>query len=292
MSTTVVPRLFCFGLGYSAAALAARLAAEGYRLAGTCRSEARRTTLRAAGIDAYLFDRGRPLDAAAALAGTTHLLSSVPPDDAGDPVLDQHAADIAGLGGLAWVGYLSTTGVYGDRQGGWVDEDAPLTPATERGRRRVDAERQWLRLFDAHGLPVHRFRLAGIYGPGRSQLDAIKAGTAQRIDKPGQVFSRIHVDDIAAVLAASIARPNPGAAYNVCDDEPAPPAEVVAFACDLLGLAPPPLVSFAEARLSAMGRSFFAESKRVSNARIKHELGVQLRYPTYREGLAALASRR
>jgi nucleoside-diphosphate-sugar epimerase len=291
MPSRAAPRLFCFGLGFSAEALAKRLAAEGYRISGTCRSEDRRQRLQAMGIEAYLFDRGRPLaDAAAALKGVTHLLSSVPPDAAGDAVLDHHAADIAGIDGLAWCGYLSTTGVYGDRGGGWVDETAPLTPATERGHRRLAAEGRWLALLRDHQVPVHLFRLAGIYGPGRSQLDAVRAGTAQRIDKPGQVFSRIHVDDIAAVLAASLARPNPGAAYNVCDDEPAPPADVVAFACELLGVAPPPLTPFAEAKLSAMGRSFFAESKRVDNSRIKGELGVRLRYPTYREGLTALAA--
>ena len=282
-----LPRLFCFGFGYSAEALAGRLTAAGFSIAGTCRSEAKWEQLQAMGIEAYLFDRGRPLDrAAAALAGTTHLLSSVPPDAAGDPVLEQHAADIAQLGGLAWAGYLSTTGVYGDRQGGWVDENAALTPTTERGRRRVAAEAAWLKL----PAPVHLFRLAGIYGPGRSAIDAVRAGTAQRIDKPGQVFSRIHVDDIASVLLASIERPNPGAAYNVCDDEPAPPAEVVRFACELLGVPPPPLLPFAEAELSEMGRSFYAESKRVSNARIKAEIGVRLRYPSYREGLTALAA--
>jgi nucleoside-diphosphate-sugar epimerase len=281
-----MPRLFCFGFGYSAEALAIRLTAAGYDIAGTCRSEARRKELQAMGIEAYLFDRGRPLEnAAAALKGTTHLLSSVPPDAAGDAVLDQHAADIAGLR-LAWAGYLSTTGVYGDRQGGWVDENTSLAPTTERGRRRVAAEAAWQQL----ALPLHRFRLAGIYGPGRSQIDTVRAGTAQRIDKPGQVFSRIHVDDIATVLAASIAMPNPGAAYNVCDDEPAPPSDVVAYACQLLKLPPPPLVPFAEAQLSEMGRSFFAESKRVGNRRIKAELGVELRYPNYREGLAALAA--
>jgi nucleoside-diphosphate-sugar epimerase len=223
-------------------------------------------------------------DAPAVLRGVTHLLSSVPPDADGDPVLRHHAADLAALPGLAWVGYLSTTGVYGDRQGGWVDEDSNLTPGTERGRRRLAAERAWL----ASGLPVHLFRLAGIYGPGRNQLAGLRAGTAQRIDKPGQVFSRIHVDDIATVLAASIACPSPGRAYNVCDNEAAPPAEVVAHAAGLLGMAPPPLVPFATAELSPMARSFYADSKRVDNARIKAELGVALRYPTYREGLAAL----
>jgi nucleoside-diphosphate-sugar epimerase len=228
-------------------------------------------------------------EAATALAGTTHLLLSVPPDAAGDPVLRHHAADIAALD-LAWAGYLSTTGVYGDRGGGWVDEEVALSPSGERGRRRVEAEAAWLDLWRRHGTPVHIFRLAGIYGPGRSALDQVRAGTARRIDKPGQVFSRIHVEDIAAVLEASMARPRPGAIYNLCDDDPAPPAEVILHACRLLGREPPPLVPFAEAEkeMSAMARSFWDDNRRVSNCRIKEELGVRLRYPDYKSGLAAI----
>ncbi len=263
-------------------ALIARLRADGWRIAGTCRSPEKQARLATEGIEAQLFDRDRPLDdAAAALAGVTHILSSVPPDAAGDLVIDHHGQDLAALEDVAWVGYLSTTGVYGDRGGDWVSEDDDLRPSTERGRRRVAAERAWLAL----PLPVHLFRLAGIYGPGRNQLLSVRNGTAKRIDKPGQVFSRIHVDDIAAVLEASISRPNPGAAYNVCDDEAAPPQDVVAFAAGLLGVEPPPLVPFAAAELSPMGRSFYAESKRVRNDRIKSELGVRLAYPDYRNGL-------
>jgi nucleoside-diphosphate-sugar epimerase len=281
------PRLFCFGLGYSALALARQVAARGWRVAGTCRTEAKRAHLAAGGIEAFLFDRDRPLDdAAAALAGTSHLLGSVPPDARGDPVIDHHETDLRQLRGIVWAGYLSTTGVYGDRQGGWVDETSELEPTGERGLRRRDAERAWLGL----GLPVHLFRLAGIYGPGRSALDTVRSGAARRIDKPGQVFSRIHVDDIAQVLLASIARPNPGAAYNVCDDDPAPPAAVIEEACRLLKATPPPLEPFEQARasMSAMARSFYADNKRVRNDRIKKELGVRLIYPSYKEGLKAL----
>jgi nucleoside-diphosphate-sugar epimerase len=282
-------RLFCFGLGYSALALADRLLGEGWQVAGTCRSTDKQAALARRGIVAHLFDRDRPLaDPAAALAGAPYILSTVPPDAAGDPVLDHHAADLAALDRSSWVGYLSTTGVYGDRDGGWVDEDSPLRPSGERGRRRLAAETGWLELKRAHDLPVHLFRLPGIYGPGRSALDAVRSGTARRIVKPGQVFSRIHVADIAAVLRASMARPNPGAAYNVCDDDPAPPADVIAFACSLLGVAPPPPVPFEAADLSPMARSFYADNKRVRNARIKSELGVRLRYPDYRAGLTAL----
>lgn len=286
-------RLFCFGLGFSALALARRLVGEGWQIAGTCRTPEKVEALESEGIQTALFDRGRPLDnPAAALAGATHLLSSVPPDAEGDPVLDQHGADIAAQSGWQWLGYLSTTGVYGDRDGGWVDEDSALKPTGERGRRRVAAERAWLALGEACGAPVRLFRLAGIYGPGRNALASVRAGRAQRIDKPGQVFSRIHVDDIASVLEASIAAPTAGAAasraYNVCDDEAAPPQEVIAHACALLGVAPPPLVPFEQAELSPMGRSFYRDNKRVSNRRIKDELGVTLAFPDYRTGLAAL----
>jgi nucleoside-diphosphate-sugar epimerase len=283
-------RLFCFGLGYSAAVLTRRLIGRGWQVAGTTRSPERLRRIEALGAEAYLFDRGRPLaDPAAALAGATHILTSVPPDEAGEPVLDHHGADIASLAGLSWIGYLCTTGVYGDRGGGWVDETAELKPVSARSRRRVAAERAWMDLKRVHGAPVHIFRLAGIYGPGRSALDQVKAGTARRIDKPGQVFSRIHVEDIANVLEASMARPNPGAVYNVCDDEPAPAEQVTAYAAELLGQEPPPLVPFEEAELSPMARSFYADNRRVSNRRIHEELGVELAYPTYREGLRALA---
>jgi nucleoside-diphosphate-sugar epimerase len=282
-------RLFCFGLGYSALALIDRLRPAGWKIAGTCREGEARAPLAARAIEVHLFDRGRPLDdPAAALAGASHVLSSVPPDRQGDTVLDHHGRDIAGAQGLRWVGYLSTTGVYGDRGGAWVDESTPPAPTTERGRQRLAAEQGWLELGRRHGAPVHLFRLAGIYGPGRNQLAAARAGTAKRIDKPGQVFSRIHVADLARVLEASMARPDPGAVYNVCDDQAAPPQEVVAHACALLGLAPPPLIPFAEAELSVLARSFYAENKRVRNDRIKRELGVELAYPSYREGLQAL----
>lgn len=284
------PRLFCFGLGYSPLVLAGRLLSRGWRVAGTTRSPEKAAALAERGIEAFLFDDGRPLDdPGRALAGTTHLLSAVPPAAAvpgGDPVVAAHGEDLARLVGVRWAGYLSTTGVYGDHGGGWVDEGTPRMPGTRRGRARMEAEDAWLGL-GCRGLPVHLFRLPGIYGPGRSAIDSLRAGTARRIDKPGQVFSRIHVEDIATVLEASMAHPNPGAAYNVCDDEPAPGHEVIAHAARLLGIEPPPLVPFDEAALSPMAASFYADSKRVRNDRIKRELGVTLAYPSYRDGLAA-----
>lgn len=223
------------------------------------------------------------------MARATHLLVSIAPTEAGDPVLNNLRSQIAAAAShLEWVGYLSTTGVYGDHQGGWVDETTPLTPATQRGAMRVAAEAAWQALAAETGLALHIFRLAGIYGPGRGPFAKVRAGTARRIIKPGQVFSRIHVEDIVQTLRASINRPNPGAIYNLCDDDPAPPEDVIAHAAELLGLPLPAAVDFNDADLSPMARSFYAESKRVRNDRIKTELGVKLRYPSYREGLAAM----
>lgn len=282
--------LFCFGLGYAAGALSRRLLAQGWSVRGTSRSEAACAELAAQGITAWIFDRDRPLaDPAAALDGVTHILNSVPPDAVGDPVLDHHGGAIAALSPpLHWAGYLSTTGVYGDRGGALVDEASDRRPSTVRGERRVAAEDSWCGLWRDRGIPIHLFRLAGIYGPGRNALETVRRGQAHRIVKPGQVFSRIHVDDISAVLEASMGHPNPGAAYNVCDDEAAPPQDVIAFACELLGVDPPPEVPFDEANLSDMARSFYAENKRVANERIKNELGVTLACPDYRAGLRAL----
>jgi nucleoside-diphosphate-sugar epimerase len=280
-------RLFCFGLGYTALALARVLAAEGWQIAGTTRDPAKRTHLEREGIEVYGFERDRPLEQAErALAGTTHVLSSIAPDEQGDPVLGHHAGDLLRCASIVWAGYLGTTGVYGDRGGEWVSEADPVAPTMPRTLRRAHAEGHWL----ASGLPVHLFRLAGIYGPGpgRNALAAARAGTARRIVKPGQVFCRIHVDDIVQVLRASMARPNPGAIYNVADDEPAPPQDVVTFACRLLGIEPPPEIPFDRAELSPLARSFYSDSRRVANARIKDELGVSLHYRSYREGLRAL----
>lgn len=264
-------KLLVFGLGYTGRAFVRRLGPE-WDVTGTSRT-GDGGTLR--------FDRADPLSPSA-FEGTTHVLVSVPPDLAGDPVFDIHRAGIATLKRLQWLGYLSTTGVYGTRDGGWVDESSQCRPTNARAKRRVAAEQGWL----TRG--AHVFRLAGIYGPGRSAFDALRAGSAKRIDAGGQVFSRIHVDDIAAVLLASIARPRPGAIYNLCDDEPAAQEAVVAYASKLLGVEPPPLLPLAEAALSPMGRSFWADNKRVSNALIKEELSVALAYPSYRDGLAAI----
>ncbi|RMF08873.1 MAG: SDR family oxidoreductase [Alphaproteobacteria bacterium] len=279
--------LFCFGLGYSALRLACALTREGWDVAGTCRTEEKRAELEAEGITTYLMNHSEQPDPSV-FDAATHALVSIPPDADGDPVARTFGDPLARSERLQWLGYLSTTGVYGDKQGGWVDENTPVDPNTERGARRVAAERAWLALYQTQGLPVHIFRLAGIYGPGRNQLESVRAGNARRIVKPGQFFSRIHVDDIVRVLRASMAHPRPGAVYNVCDDEAAPPQDVVAYAAQLLGVDAPPEIPFEEARLTPMARSFYADNKRVRNDRIKTELGVSLAYPTYREGLEAL----
>ncbi|MHA6326270.1 SDR family oxidoreductase [Roseivivax sp. CAU 1753] len=275
--------LLSLGHGYTARALARRLLPQGWTVIGTTRDPARIEGLRATGVTPILWTRDA---VSAALADATHLLISAAPGKDADPALALAGDAIAARAAdLDWAGYLSTTGVYGDAGGGWVDETTPPAPTTDRGRARVAAEAQWSAI---PGLPLHIFRLAGIYGPGRGPFAKLRAGRAQRVVKPGQVFSRIHVDDIARVLDASIARPAPGTVYNVCDDDPAPPQDVIAFAASLLGLPVPPEVDFDDADMSAMARSFYADNKRVSNTRIKTDLGVALAYPDYRTGLRAL----
>lgn len=271
--------LLSLGHGYSAAALAARLLAQGWRVIGTTRNPARAEALLAVGVEPLLW----PGDLAPALAEATHILASAAPDEAGDPFLQAATVSLRAAR-PQWLGYLSTTAVYGDHQGAWVDETTPVTPQSVRARQRVLAEQQWL----ASGLPAHIFRLAGIYGPGRGPFEKVRDGSARRIIKAGQVFSRIHVEDIAETLLASMARPNPGAVYNVCDDDPAPPQDVLSHAAALLGLPEPPAVPYEAADMTPMARSFYAESKRVRNDRIKSELGVKLRFPDYRAGLAAM----
>ncbi|MBM3543137.1 MAG: SDR family oxidoreductase [Alphaproteobacteria bacterium] len=282
-------RLFAFGLGFSAQALAERLARRGFEIAGTARDPGNVVKLDAQGYAVTRF-AGEKGNAALPklLQGTTHLLLSIPPGAEGDPVLAHYRDELAALTSLQWIGYLSTVGVYGDQDGNWVDETTVPKPNNARTEARVEAERAWLGFGEAAGVPVQIFRLAGIYGPGRCVFDKLRDGTARRIRKGNQVFSRIHVEDIARVLEASIARPRAGAIYNVADDEPAAPGDVVAYAADMMGMKPPPEVPFEEADLTPMARSFYEGSRRIGNARIKSELGVTLRYPTYREGLAAL----
>ncbi|WP_368185427.1 SDR family oxidoreductase [Aestuariibius sp. HNIBRBA575] len=274
--------LLSFGHGYSARAIADLVIPHGWHVIGTTRNPDN--------IDAILDQGASPVqwpgaDLTSILDVATHLLISAAPGPDGDPVLNDLREEIAARRDrFEWVGYLSTTGVYGDHQGSWVDENTPLTPSTKRGEMRVKAEADWAAL----DLPLHIFRLAGIYGPGRGPFAKVRNGTARCIVKPDQVFSRIHVDDIAQTVAASMLNPNPGAIYNLCDDDPAPPQDVIAYAAELLGQTPPPSEDFATADMTPMARSFYAENKKVRNTRIKEELGIELRYPDYKSGLTAL----
>jgi nucleoside-diphosphate-sugar epimerase len=273
--------LFCFGLGYSALTLAKQLLGDGWRVSGTCRNSDKCEQLRSIGITAYIFDNDLPLQEIWDLQTVTHILHSIPPDESGDPVILQHLAQLQNLNNLEWFGYLSTTGVYGNHEGRWVDEETPLNPPEGRNRRRAESEKAWL----LSGLPAHIFRLSGIYGKGRSIIEELKAGTAHRVYKEQQVFSRIHVEDIAQILLASINNPNPGCIYNCADNEPAPQHEVVEYAAEILGVQPPPIINLEEAELSEMARSFWQNNRRVKNDRIKNEHKVKLKYPSYREGL-------
>ena len=276
--------LFCFGLGYCADYLSTKFIKQGWQVSATCRSSEKAAVMDASDIRPVLLP-GRKVTVTD-LGKADHILISVPPEqDGSDPVLNFAGAALAALQDqIKWVGYLSTTGVYGDHQGAWIDEETPAGLLSERGQRRVAAEAQWA----ATGLPMHYFRLAGIYGPGRNSLRALQNGTARRVVKQGQVFSRIHLADITRILEASIANPNAGRAYSVCDDTPAPPQDVVTYAAELMGVSPPALQDFATAELSPMARSFYGENKCIRNYRIKEELGVSLEYPDYRAGLSAL----
>jgi nucleoside-diphosphate-sugar epimerase len=279
-------RLLVFGLGYSASRFVERHGTAFAGIVGTRREPG--SAPAPDGAEAIAFDGDHAAPAlAGAVAAATHILVSIAPDKAGDPVLRRFGDAIAAAPDLAWIGYLSTVGVYGDFGGAWVDEDTPIRPSRDRNLRRAEAERDWLDLGRRTARAVQVFRLAGIYGPGRSAIDNVRDGSARRIVKPGQVFNRIHVDDIADAVMAGIARPDVLPIVNVVDDEPAPPQDVVAYAAGLLGVDPPPETPFDEAELSPMGRSFYSENKRVSNRLLRDGLGHDLVYPTYREGLAA-----
>ncbi|VDC20409.1 SDR family oxidoreductase [Pseudogemmobacter humi] len=274
--------LLSLGHGYCARALARHLSDKGWAVIGTTRDPAKAEALAAEGVEPLLWHPEHGADLAPALARATHILHSASPTEGRDPFLTLCPGILKAR--PEWMGYLSTTGVYGDTRGDWVDESTPPVPARARSGDRVMAERAWL----DSGLPVHVFRLAGIYGPGRGPFEKIRNGSARRILKEGQVFSRIHVEDIVQVLLASMAKPRPGAVYNLCDDLPSPAAEVLSHAAARLGLPEPPAIPFEEAKLPPLARSFYEECRRVRNDLIKTELGIELRYPDYRAGLAGI----
>ena len=273
--------LVIFGLGYSGAAVARMAAAHGVRVTATSRDPGRAAPL--AGVAVMGFGAALPED-------VTHVLATAPPDAAGDPVLRAYGGALASGGMLRWAGYVSTTGVYGDRGGAWVDETGVVAPGQERSRRRVAAEQAWASL--AGGVAVDLFRTAGIYGAGRSALDEVRAGRARRVVKPGHAFGRVHVEDIAGAVLAAARQGAPAGVrvLHLADDVPAETAEVVAEAARLLGVEPPPEVPFEQAVLamSEMGRSFWAENRRVASARTQELLGYRWRYPSFREGLRAI----
>jgi nucleoside-diphosphate-sugar epimerase len=278
--------LFVFGLGYSALHAVSVLRPAFASCAGTVRTAGKKVALQEEAIQAFLFDAEQEA-ISKALQKASHVLITVPPGETGDPVLSSWRSVLEQSQTVRWIGYLSSIAVYGDQQGGWVDEVSPTCPCSPRGRARLAAEQDWQH-FAAHtGKGLALLRLPGIYGPGRNALEALKEGTVRRILKPGQVFNRIHVADIAQTLLTAMTQEATGI-FNVTDDEPAPPQDVMAYAAELLGLAPPPLIPFDADRLSPMAASFYSENKRVASSRLKTELGVTLHYPTYREGLGAL----
>ena len=281
--------LFCFGLGYTGQHLANKLYDLGWQIKGTAQTTKPLEYIDNRDIQSFPFGGKKPIDPLKLLSGTvSHLISCIPPNDCGDPVIRHHTKNIIEAENIKWVGYLSTTGVYGNRDGKWVDENDAPRPSNIRSQNRLSAERSWLSLWEQYKVPVHIFRLAGIYGPERNVLSNIKQGNAKRIDKPNHLFSRIYVDDIVQILFASMCNPNPGRIYNVCDDEAAAPSDVIEYGCRLLQVKAPPLQPFKAKQLSPMARTFWMENRLVSNARIKSELGIELQYPNYRKGLSAI----
>lgn len=281
-------KLFCFGFGYTASYLAQKLKPFGWKISGTTTETEKKTYLQKQGIETCLFDQNHPItDPHETFSDVTHLLLSVPPDADGDPVFNLHAQDLAALKNLEWVGYLSTIGVYGNQDGLWIDETAPTSPTSRRGSLRLKAEQQWETLCLNEGFPLHIFRLSGIYGPGRSAIDSVRSGTAKRIEKEGHAFNRVHVEDIVQTLIASMNSPRSGSIYNLADDAPSPSHEVIQFACNLIGIDPPPLIPFDQAEMPPIVRSFYKDNKRIKNDKIKDELGIELLYADYRRGLQA-----
>lgn len=283
-------RAFFFGLGFSsiAASIRMRISGQYADIGGTVRTPEKAQRLRDEGFSAHIFDGTAPgVTLGPDLRQTSHAIFSIAPGSAGDPALLHHRGDLDAATNLQWLCYYSTIGVYGDFGGAWIDESAPLVPRNERSDRRVLAEQAWRDYAAQRGVPLTILRLAGIYGPGRSTFDKLREGTSRRVVKPDQVFNRIHVEDIARVTALAAAARLEGT-FNLADDEPAPPQDVITHAAAMLGVEPPPELPYETTPMTPMQRSFYADNKRVSNAAIKQALGIELLYPTYREGLASI----
>lgn len=289
MSGTNKKKLFCYGYGYVAQHLVKELQNrdEGWDFTVTTTDREKLAEIRESGLRAYLFSDRMPFnDPLFAMDGVTHILISIPPKDDGDIVFKAHARDILKISTVEWIGYLSSTGVYGNRDGDWVDETSEIRPTSKRGSKRAKAETQWLKLRRLAGIPINIFRLSGIYGAGRSAIDTVRAGHSKRVHKEGHAFNRVHVDDIIQVLTATMDKDLTGDIYNLADDSPVPSHELIAHACELLGKTPPPLISYDDdLDMSPMARSFYKDNKRVSNEKIKTQLNITLKYPDYKSGL-------
>lgn len=290
-SHTARKKLFCFGYGYVAENLAKALKAQdsSWEICGTTRDPEKRAQMREDGVKAFLFYDDKAFnDPIFMLDGVTHILISIPPNAQGDPVFQSHARDILQIPTVQWVGYCSSTSVYGNRDGDWVDEKSEIRPSSERGSKRARAESAWLKMRRIAGIPINIFRISGIYGPGRSAIDAVRAGDSRRINKPGHVFNRMHIDDIVQVMIASMSQPKPGDIYNLADDLPVSSHELISYACQLLGKTPPPMIDFKDVDMAPIARSFYKDNKRVRNNKIKEKLGITLKYPDYKSGLDAI----
>jgi nucleoside-diphosphate-sugar epimerase len=289
MTTNSPKKLFCFGYGYVAQHLARELKEQdpSWEICGTTTDKEKLAQMREDGIKAYLFSDKMPFnDPIFILKDVTHILISTPPQKDGDVVFKTHARDILQIPTVQWIGYLSSTNVYGNRDGDWVDETAEVRPTSERGTKRAKAETQWLKMRRIAGIPINIFRLSGIYGVGRSAISTVRAGNSKRVHKEGHAFNRIHVDDISQILIASMGHPEPGDIYNLADDNPAPSHELISYACELLGKTPLPLIQYDEdLSMAPMARSFYKENKRVSNKKIKEKLEISLLHPDYKSWL-------
>ena len=279
--------LFCFGLGYSGRALGRSLVREGWKVSGTTRDPKKMDILEKEGLEAYCFP-GEECLIEDQISLATHLISTIPPQSLGDIVYKNFYQIIEQKQNLRWIGYLSSTGVYGNRDGSWVDEESDLMTSNPRNRLRIEAENQWLQLGRKNGVGVHVFRAAGIYGEGRNVLETVRAGRARRVEKKGHISNRIHVEDLVTVLKSSMGKAESNSIYNVCDDEPVSAKEVVEFACQLLKTEPPPVIPFQQAELSDIARTFYLDNKKIRNEKMKKELNIQLKYPDYRTGLITI----